>query len=119
MNFDLWLIDDKAIESSPRAALAMNAIYDKRTSIVFKTDEGVKLPAQLLRLEYEDTISDMSSDAGLGSERKLVLFGIRGHSTLPDNDIAEGYRFTYQFHEYTVYSVITTIGEIQAIAEFV
>lgn len=119
MNFDLWLIDDKPIEQSPRAALAMSAIYDKPVPIVFKTDLGVKLPSQSLRVEYDDTVSDANSDAGMGVERKLILFGIRGHATLPDSDIAQGYRFAYQKHEYTIMSVITTIGEIQASAEVV
>lgn len=119
MNFSLWLIDDQPIEPTHRAALAMSAIYDKPTAIRFKTDAGVWLDEQLLRVEYDNTTSAAASDAGVGAERKLILFGIRDHGTLPDSDIAEGYRFVYRQHEYAVISVITTIGEIQATAEMV
>ena len=117
MDFDLWLIDTQPIASAPRAALAMNAIYDKPTSVVFRTDAGVTLPAQTLRLEYEDTVGEVETDAGMAAPRKLIIFGIHGHSSLPNSDIAQGYRFTYQLQRYIVTSVLITIGEIQANAE--
>jgi hypothetical protein len=47
----------------------------------------------------------------------VTLFGIRNHSTLPDTNMAEGYRFVYAGDQYRIEDVILQIGEVQAIAE--
>jgi hypothetical protein len=115
-----WLAGGGAISSATapaRAALAWRRINDKPTSIVLKNLAGSPLAAQTVRLEFDNTDSAGASAAGAAPTMKLTIFGIRGHATLPDTNIGEGYRFNYLGDAYRVIDVIKTIGEIQGIAE--
>lgn len=117
VNIDLWLSDTTAIDANGRAAAAWNRINDKPTSVAFKKPDGAVLAAQTVRLEYDNNASQSEDVSGETAVRKLIVFGVREHSTVTDTDVAEGYRFIYRNDEYWCVDTILTIGEIQAIFE--
>lgn len=119
IDLGLWLYDTEAIPAQNRAAAAWNRINDKPVSVAFKLPNGTVLAAQTVRIEYDNSASQSEAPSGQTAVRKLIVFGVRGHSTITDTNVGEGYRFVYQNGEYRVMDVITTIGEIQAIAEVV
>lgn len=114
-----WLYDSDAVPAATRAAAAWNRINDKPTSVVFKNAAGTLQAAQTVRIEYDNSTSESESAAGQTAVRKLVVFGIRGHATLTNTDIREGYRFVHDSDEYRCVSTILTIGEIQGIFEVI
>ena len=114
--FDTWLTG-VAQTQTDRATLAWNRISQKPSSITFKKPNGTTLAAQTVRVEVNNNASmAMELNTG-GPVRGLVIFGIRGHATLTDSDIREGYRFIYDNDEYRIIDTILTLGEIQANAE--
>jgi hypothetical protein len=60
-------------------------------------------------------VADAAS--GAAPTRRVVVFGIRGHESLADTDLQEGYRFVYLGDEYRVNDLILTHGEVQALCE--
>lgn len=102
-----------------RAALAWRRIQDKPSSIVFRKPNGVTLAAQTVRVEPGDGVGRAESPAGSAPVLSAVIFGIRGHATLANTDIGEGYRFVLAGAEYTVIGVTLTLGEVQATAQAV
>ncbi len=116
VNWSGWLGVGQAIPSAPRAALAWARIQEKPTSVTFKTAAGVTLAAQTLRVELDSRASVITSAAGAAPQMGVVVFGIRGHSSLSDTVMAEGYRFVYGGDEYRIEDVILTIGEMQGVA---
>jgi len=100
-----------------RAAMAWRRINDKPTSVAFKTPNDVTLAAQTVRLESDNRSSLSESEAGRAPVRKLIVFGVRNHDTIADTVMAEGYRFVSGNDEYVIRDIITTLGEIQGIAE--
>lgn len=119
VNLVQWLYDTEAIPAANRAAAAWNRINDKPSSIAFKNAAGTLQAAQTVRIEYDNSASESESVAGETAVRKLIVFGIRGHSTLANTDIREGYRFVYDSDEYRCVSTILTIGEIQGVFEVI
>lgn len=117
INLSLWLYDTEAIPAANRAAAAWNRINDKPSSVAFKNAAGTIQAAQTVRIEYDNSVSESESVAGQTAVRKLVVFGVRGHGTVANTDIREGYRFVYDGDEYKCVSTILTIGEIQGIFE--
>ena|SRR5215204_5166721 len=99
-----------------RAQDAAKRIGEKPTSVVFKTAAGATLPAQVLRLEYDNRATLASSTAGAAPRMNLILYGIRGHPSLVDSDIKEGYRFNFGNDSYSIVDVILQLGEVQGIA---
>lgn len=102
-----------------RAALAYRRIQDKPTSVAFRTPAGATLAAQMVRIESDTSASMAESAAGAAAKRKVIVFGIRNHATLPNTQVGEGYRFIWAEDQYTVVDVILTLGEVQAICEVV
>lgn len=103
-----------------RAAHAHRRINDKwevTTTVVFKTSLGVILAAQEVRIESDNSASPSESAAGATPKRKVIVYGVRDHATLPDIDIKEGYRFILNSDEYRCVDTIVTLGEIQGIFE--
>ncbi len=100
-----------------RAARAWRRIGDKPTSVTFKKPNGTTLAAQTVRLESDNSASLAESEAGAAPRRKLIIFGVRNHATVTDTDIAEGYRFISGNDLYRVVDIITTLGEVQGVAE--
>jgi hypothetical protein len=98
-----------------RASLAWAAILDKPTDVVFVTVLGQTLAPQKVRVESANRATVQQSAAGMGPMRELVIFGVRGHPTVADTDMQEGYTFVQDNDAYTCVDVIVTIGEIQGI----
>ena len=116
-SFSVWIGDggSRFLGLEPlRAALAWRRINDKKTSIQFRTPANVTLDAQAVRVEYDSGAGTATSEAGAGAVRKAVIFGIKGHATLPDTDIKEGYRCVLGGAEYRCVGTLLTIGELQA-----
>jgi hypothetical protein len=116
VNMAAWLGVGQAISSEERAALAWARIQDKPSSVAFRTPVGTTLGAQTVRLEVDNRAQVIASAAGAAPQMRLVVFGIRDHATLPDTDMAEGYRFVYGGDQYRIDDIILTIGEIQGVA---
>ena len=106
-----------ANQEAERAALAWRRITHKPTTVEFRKPNEDVLPAQIVRLEYENLSLPEGGVAGQSVTRRLMIFGIRNHPYIPDTDIAEQYRFYAHGDEYVVTDVIMTLGEIQANAE--
>lgn len=110
---------EPAAQEATRAALAWKRIQDKPTSVAFRTPAGTILAAQAVRVEADSNATPTTSTAGKNASRRVVVFGIRNHATLPDTDLAEGYRFNLGNDQYRCESVILTLGEIQGLFEAV
>lgn len=117
VDLGLWLYDTDAIPAQNRAAAAWNRINDKPSSVAFKNAAGTIQAAQTVRIEYDNSASQSEDVSGQTAVRKLIVFGVRGHGTITNTDIREGYRFVYDGDEYKCVSTILTIGEIQGIFE--
>ena len=117
VDFSLWLSDTTAIDVNGRAAAAWKRINDKPASVAFKKPDGTVLAAQTVRLEYDNRASESEAVSGRTPVRKLIIFGVRDHTTVTDTDVAEGYRFVLSGDEYRVVDTIETLGEIQAVCE--
>lgn len=117
-NFSAWLIDlTPMLSASDRAVLAWRRINDKPSSIVVKRD-GTVLPPQTVRLEYSESEHHSIGEAGgVSVVRKVIVFGIANHPTLPDTDLQYGDRFAVDGVVFHVQMVMPTLGELQATAE--
>lgn len=117
ISFSQWLTEANAIDGTARAVKAWNRINDKPTSVVFKTPAGATLAAQTVRIESDNSVTESEGTAGSGPVRKVIVFGIQGHPVAADTDMKEGYRFNYLNDQYRIVDVISTLGELQGIAE--
>lgn len=106
------------IPARTRAIDVWRSILGNPTSVTFRKPDGTPLAAQTVRLEYA-SVSEVESPAGSGARRKLMIFGVRDHPTVPDTVIGRGYRFVYLGKVYTVLDpvVIPGGGEVQAEVE--
>lgn len=100
-----------------RAAEAWRRIQEKPLMVIFKNSSGVKLPGQAVRVESDNTATPSMSTVGTAPKRKVVIYGIRNHPTLPNTDIKENYVFVYEGDQYRCIDIIVTLGEIQSIWE--
>lgn len=113
---------ERAAREQRRAAHADRRVNDKWevvTTVAFKNSAGTILAAQEVRIESDNSASAAESAAGLSAKRKVIVYGVRDHATLPDVDIKQGYRFVWTNEEYRCVDVILTLGEIQGIFEAV
>lgn len=99
-----------------RAEDAVRRISEKPTTVVFKRANGTTLPAQVVRLEWDNRSATLASVAGAGPRMNLVIYGIRGHASLADTDMKEGYRFNFAGDAYRIEDIILQSGEVQGIA---
>jgi hypothetical protein len=106
-----------AAQEATRAALAYKRILDKKTDVAFRTPSGTILAAQPVRIESDSSASATMSTAGKSAARRVVVFGIRNHSSVANTDIQVGYRFVLNAEELRCVDVILTLGELQAIFE--
>jgi hypothetical protein len=115
-----------APSAAKRAANAWRRILDKPSRISFVKPRVVAangtvtpestLAAQTVRLERDSTAALLGGSAGAAPVMRVVVFGIRGHDSLADTDIEEGYRFAADGDQYRITEVINTIGERQGLA---
>lgn len=123
-DFSAWL-GDGAIgvgTAAERAALAWRRIEDKPSEITLmrETASPQWLAPQTVRLETSNSRDgEGTSPVGIEGQQHLIVYGIRDHATLPDTDIERNDRFWLDGKGYEVRLIITTIGEIQAVAEAV
>jgi hypothetical protein len=110
---------ERTLREQERAADAWKRIGEKPQSVAFKNAAGTTLAAQTVRVEVDNRASDSISAAGAAPKMKAIVFGIRGHATLANTDIKEGYRFVYGNDEYRCIDIILQTGEIQGVFEAV
>lgn len=108
---------ERTLREEERAADAWKRINEKPQSVVFRSAAGATVAAQTVRVEVDNRASDSISAAGAAPKMKAIVYGIKGHSTLANTDIKEGYRFVLNGDEYRCIDVIDTIGERQGIFE--
>jgi hypothetical protein len=102
-----------------RAQIQWARILDKATDVQFIRN-GVKLEPQTVRIEYDDTVRDVQSEAGNSTLRRVMIFGVRGHPDIDDFDVNLWDTFVMNDAEYTVVSVNEhLIGQVQAYCEMV
>lgn len=119
MSGTLVTAQERTLREQERAADAWKRINDKPLSIAFKNAAGTTLAAQTVRVEVDNRASESESAAGAAPKMHVIVYGIRGHATLANTDIKEGYRFVYAADEYRCIDIILQIGEIQGIFEAV
>jgi hypothetical protein len=105
------------IDTGIKAAEAFRRISARPATAVFRTPNGTRLAGQIVRIESDNSATPGESTAGSAPVRKVIIFGIKNHPTLPDTNMKEGYVFVYEGDEYKCVDVITTRGEIQGIWE--
>lgn len=113
-----WLADTTA----SRAADAWSRINDKPASVTIyrdrtRTTPDETLDPQTVRLEFSSTVRELMGEGGRSSIRDLIVFGVRGHESVPDTDIRRGDVFEHAGGRYRVVDVLMTTGEVQARAE--
>lgn len=115
-DFTTWFSVLDAIPA--RAADAWKRINDKPAQIVLLR-KGIAQPVQTVRVEYDRGTGGGAEvgDAGKSARRGVIVFGIRGHATLPDTDIQRGDQFAHDGAQFKVIDVVHTLGEIQASCE--
>lgn len=115
--------------AAKRAANAWRRIQDKPASIVFTVPRSVSgagvvtpesaLAAQTVRVESDNRASENESAAGLGANRKCIIFGVRSHSAIANTNVEKGYTFVLDHRQYRCVDVLHTTGEVQAVFEAV
>ena len=122
IDFGSWLKGNGSIIASQhqiRAQIQQARIEDKATAVSFLRD-GVFLPDQMVRVEYDDAVTDQSSELGTAGLRRVTLFGTKGHPEIDDLDVRAWDTFRMDEIEFTVKHVNRTlIGQIQAHCEAV
>lgn len=130
LSFDTWFGASERISPQSRAADAWRRINrsparadDGEIGIVFtkpavvtKTGKtpAVDLPRQTVRIEPDNRPRVVEGEAGSAPVRHATIFGIRGHATLPDTDVEEGYEFSLAGDHYRCVDVTLVPGEKQA-----
>jgi hypothetical protein len=74
------------------------------------------LEPQTVRIEFDNSrYRELDSDAGQGSSKLCIIFGVKGHPEYDDLNIKEWDTFIFEDEEYTVRFVNRSlIGQIQA-----
>jgi hypothetical protein len=109
-------IGGEAIDEAPRAVTAWGRIQEKPSTITVRRETGAMVAAQTVRVEYGAFGSEVDSATGKASDRGLIVFGIKGHPTLPDTDIERGDKFMLDGVQFRVVDLVLTLGSIQAYA---
>jgi hypothetical protein len=100
-----------------RAQIQQSRIEDKAILVSFLRD-GIYLPEQQVRIEYDNSVTKADSELGSVGMRKVILFGVKGHPTVDDLDVRVWDTFRMDEVEYTVVQVNRTlIGQIQVHCE--
>lgn len=121
ISFGDWLTQSSpvAASSSIRAQIQASRTADKLTSVVFLRD-GLEIAAQSVRVEYNNTFTETSSELGVAAERRVTLFAPKGHPTIADLNVRVWDTFRIDEVEYSVMQVNRTlIGQVQVQCEAV
>lgn len=87
-----------------RAQIQWARIMDNPLEIRFMRGSTL-LPAQTVRLEWSNGVTDNADMSGDTSQRQVIVYGIQGHPELDDTDVKIWDTFVYEKIEYTVTSV--------------
>lgn len=122
MSFETWMGTTPAYmfknEAERKAIIAWQTILENAVSLAFQPSTGSAIAAQLVRLESDNRASFVQGVSGGAPKRQLIIFGVKGHPTIADTIMKEGYTFNYDGDRYTIRDIIDTIpGERQGIAE--
>lgn len=118
-NLGAWLnqSNTEAINASDRATDAWNRILRNPSTLTLVRGQ-VELASQSMRIEFDNTVSEVSGEgAGKSARRDAVVFGVKDHPTETDTDIQRGDRFSLDGQQYRVVHIIPIRGEIQATVE--
>jgi hypothetical protein len=117
------------IDAARRAKRAWKRIERWPLDVVFTRPRVVQgdgtvtpeanLAAQTVRVESDNRATVVIGDAGTAPTRKLVVYGIQDHPTLPATDMEEGYRFYHDNDQYVCIDVLSLPGERQGIFQAV
>lgn len=106
------------IDAADRASDTWERICEQPVSVTLIRN-GTALTAQTCRIEY-DTTKDgagVISEAGQSSQQWVIVYGVSGHPSVTDMDIARNDLFAYDGQRFRVVSLIKVPGEVQARAE--
>lgn len=121
IDFGGWLTQPSIVASQHqiRAQVQQARVLDKMFAVSFLRDE-IALPEQLVRVEYNTTFTETSSEIGTAAERKVTLFAPKGHPDIDDLNVRVWDTFRMDEVEYTVMAVNRTlIGQVQVYCEAV
>lgn len=111
-----WLSQTKLkIETSTRSQAAWQRIQDAPVSLIIRRG-GTSLAAQTVRVELDAGALDVTG-AGAASKRGAIIFGVRGHASVANTDLAIGDRFLLDGKTYEIRDVLSVAWEMQANAE--
>lgn len=104
------------INAEERAVRAWRRILRKPDEVALRRGTAT-LTAQVVRVTYDNVRNTGANEAGgQATERRVVIFGVRGHPTVADTDIRVGDRFARGATVYQVQDVILLPGSVQAFA---
>lgn len=115
IDFGAWIGQSSVVASQHqiRAIVQQARVEDKAFAVSFKRS-GVNLPEQMVRIEFNNTMVEASSELGVAPERKATIFAPKGHPDIDDLDVRVWDTFVMDETEYTVMSVNRTLtGQIQ------
>lgn len=116
MDINAFLGTGQATNARERAAAAWRRISEKYTDVVLYRREA-PMESQRVRIEYSETIRERAGGAGKSSVRDVIVFGVRGHSAVPDTNIQRDDWFAYEGTRFRVIDLVLTVGEVQARCE--
>lgn len=115
------------IDAARRAERAWKRIQRNPMGVAFtvpRTVQGdgsvtpeTQLPEQTVRVESDNRATPFIGVAGTTPTRRVVVYGIHDHETLPDTDMRQGYSFVLNNTVYQCVDVIPVPGERQGIFE--
>jgi len=115
IDFGAWLTQPSLVASQHqiRAQIQQARVEDKMFAVSFLR-EGVELDEQLVRVEYNNSFTETSSELGTAAERRVTLFAPKGHPDIDDLNVRVWDTFRMDEVEYTVMQVNRTlIGQVQ------
>lgn len=129
VDFGAWLSQARPLDTAAvqrRAARAWRRINRDPVSVAFTRPRSVAangtvtpdtlLSAQTVRIVSDNRPRQVEGVAGAAPQRHVVVYGVAGHATVANTDMAEGYRFILGDDEYRIVDVIAVPGELQGIA---
>lgn len=104
------------IDSRSRAEDAWDRIMMQPTDLVVRRQSS-NLPVQVVRVEIDNTHTEIMGNGGATGKQGAVVFGVRNHPTVPDTDIQRDDVFAYEGMRFRVVSVMRLPGQVQANCE--
>jgi hypothetical protein len=104
------------IDSKHRAVRAWMRILRHPTEIVVYRS-GVARSAQTVRIELSSGGGEQSGDTAKVGVQSVVVYGIQGHPTELDTDLARGDKFVWSGKEYEITTLLNPPGEVQAFGD--